>query len=56
MTDPPDPQLPELRASDADREHAVEALRRGASEGRLSVEELEERITTAFAARTRNEL
>jgi uncharacterized protein DUF1707 len=56
MTDPPDPQLPELRASDADREHAVEALRRGASEGRLSVDELEERITTAYAARTRNEL
>ena len=56
MTDPPDRQLPELRASDADREHAVEALRQGASEGRLSVEELEERITTAYSARTRSDL
>jgi hypothetical protein len=56
MTDPPDPQLPELRASDADREHAVDALRRGASEGRLTVDELEQRITTVYAAHTRNEL
>jgi hypothetical protein len=56
MSDPLDPQLPELRASDADRERAVEVLRRAASDGRLSVDELEERVTNAYAARTRKEL
>jgi uncharacterized small protein (DUF1192 family) len=52
MADP----LPELRASDADRERAVEVLRGAASDGQLSVDELEERITSAYAALTRNEL
>jgi hypothetical protein len=51
-----DPQLPELRASDADRERAVETLRHAASEGQLTVDELEERISAAYAARTRKEL
>jgi len=52
----PDPQLPELRASDTDRERAVDTLRHAASDGQLSVDELEERITSAYAARTRAEL
>jgi hypothetical protein len=47
---------PELRASDADRERVVEMLRRAASDGQLTVEELEERIASAYAARTRSEL
>ena len=46
----------ELRASDADREQAVERLRTAAMEGRLDSEELEERIQTAYGARFCSEL
>jgi hypothetical protein len=45
-----------LRASDADREHIAERLRKAASEGRLLAEELEERIEAALTARTYGEL
>jgi len=55
MGDSPD-SLPQLRASDADRERAVEVLRRAASDGQLTVDELEERVPCAYAARTRKEL
>jgi Domain of unknown function (DUF1707)/Cell wall-active antibiotics response 4TMS YvqF len=51
-----DGDLPELRASDADREHAAETLRRAAGEGRLTMDELDERLNTAYASRTRAEL
>lgn len=44
------------RASDAEREAVVTRLRDAASEGRLTVEELAERIDAAYAARTRAEL
>jgi Domain of unknown function (DUF1707)/2TM domain len=47
---------PELRASDAEREAAVERLREHAGAGRLSAEELEERVPAALAARTVGEL
>jgi hypothetical protein len=47
---------PELRASDANRERVVELLRRAASDGQLTVEELEERVPSAYAARTHREL
>jgi hypothetical protein len=47
---------PELRASDAEREAVVEQLRRHAADGRLDPEELEERVTAAYAARTHGEL
>lgn len=46
----------DLRASDAEREHAVEILGHAATEGRLSVEELDERIQSAYATRTIGEL
>jgi hypothetical protein len=46
----------ELRASDADREQAVERLRTAALEGRLDSEELEERVQSAYGARFCNEL
>jgi hypothetical protein len=49
-------QLPELRASDSDRDRAVEMLRGAASDGQLTVDELEERVSAAYAARTRREL
>ena len=42
---------PDLRASDADREAAVERLRAAALEGRLDSDELEERLAQAYAAR-----
>ena len=45
-----------LRASDADRERVAERLRAAAGEGRLSADELEERLERAFAARTEAEL
>lgn len=49
-------QLPELRASDSDRERAVEVLRHAGSNGQLTVDELEERVSAAYDARTRREL
>jgi hypothetical protein len=45
-----------LRASDADREHVAERLRKATAEGRLLAEELEERLGAAFTARTYGEL
>ena len=46
----------DLRASDADRESAVERLRVAGMEGRLDSEELEDRIASAYAARWCSEL
>jgi hypothetical protein len=51
-----DDSLPELRASDADREHHAEVLRRAAGEGRLTMDELDERLTTVYESRTHSEL
>lgn len=48
--------MPDLRASDADREAAVDALRRHAAAGRLDVEELDERVEKAYAAKMLSEL
>jgi Domain of unknown function (DUF1707) len=48
--------VPDLRASDADREAAVDALRRHALAGRLTVEELDERVEKAYAAKLVREL
>lgn len=41
----------EIRISDADRERAAERLHRALGEGRISVEELQDRLTTVYAAR-----
>ncbi|WP_182874626.1 DUF1707 SHOCT-like domain-containing protein [Microbispora sp. H10670] len=46
----------ELRASDKDREQVVELLRVAAGDGRLSSEELDQRIEAALTARTYGEL
>ena len=46
----------DLRASDAEREDVVADLRTHATEGRLTVEELEERLDRVHAARTRADL
>jgi hypothetical protein len=45
-----------LRASHADRDHVVEQLRVAAGDGRLSPEELDERLDLALTARTYAEL
>jgi Domain of unknown function (DUF1707)/Cell wall-active antibiotics response 4TMS YvqF len=45
-----------LRASDAERHRVAEVLRVAAGEGRLSLEELEERLEAAYAAKTHAEL
>ena len=45
-----------MRASDADRERVVEELRGHAGEGRLDLEELEQRTSAALAAKTFGEL
>jgi hypothetical protein len=49
-------QPPDLRVSDADRERVAERLRDAAGEGRLTVEELDERLERAYAARTGTDL
>ncbi len=41
-----------LRVSDADREQAAEVLRMAAGDGRLTLDELDERLSTAYAAKT----
>lgn len=46
MTDPP------IRASDQERESVVDVLRDAYAEGRLTLEEFEERTSAAYAAKT----
>jgi hypothetical protein len=48
--DPRDPAL--LRVSDADRDKVAEILRQAAGEGRLDLDELDERLEWAYAAKT----
>ncbi|MEU3858528.1 DUF1707 domain-containing protein [Streptomyces sp. NPDC028722] len=51
-----DDAAPDLRASDADRERVAEILRDALAEGRLVMEEFEERLEAAYTARTYGEL
>jgi hypothetical protein len=55
---PADPRvpLPALRASDVERDRAGDQLRQAAGEGRLTVDELDERLTRAYLAKTVVEL
>jgi hypothetical protein len=48
--------VPELRASHADRDHTVEILRIAAGDGRLTADELDQRLEAALTARTYREL
>jgi hypothetical protein len=50
------PGMPAVRASDAERDRAATALRDAAGEGRLTLEELAERLDAAIGATTREEL
>ncbi len=48
---PPSGDRREIRISHADRERAAERLQRALSEGRITVTELEERLSVVYAAR-----
>ena len=50
------PRPDELRASHGDRDRVVELLRVAAGDGRLTAEELDERLEIALTARTYGEL
>jgi len=56
MTNSPGGRSPDMRASDRDREHAAEILREAAGDGRLGLDELDERLDAVYAAKTYAEL
>jgi hypothetical protein len=57
MSGPPAvPDRGNLRASDADRERVAEVLRQAAGDGRLTMEELDQRLDAVYAAKTYAEL
>lgn len=45
-----------IRAGDADREETVRQLHRGLTQGRLTVDEFDERVRAAYTARTLGDL
>jgi len=47
---PPDPR--QLRAADTDRDRVADLLRQAAAEGRITFDELDERLSRAYAAKT----
>ncbi|MFF5258881.1 DUF1707 domain-containing protein [Actinomadura viridis] len=47
---------PDIRASDAERDHVATTLREHCALGRITMDELQERIDAAYAARTVGEL
>ncbi|MCX2970653.1 DUF1707 domain-containing protein [Streptomyces sp. TRM70308] len=49
-------ELPQMRASDAERDRVAEVLRDALAEGRLTTEEFGERLESVYQARTRAEL
>ncbi len=49
-------ELPEMRASDTERERITERLREAVAEGRLSMDEFNERLDAAYRARTSGDL
>jgi hypothetical protein len=53
---PPSPPSRGVRASDEDREQLITELHDHAVDGRLSTDELEQRLAAAYAARTTTEL
>ena len=48
--------FPEMRASDADRDRVLDILREAAADGRLTVDEFDERMEAALSSRTLGEL
>jgi len=51
MSDAPD-NRPELRISDTDRDRTAEVLREAHAHGRITVDELDERLTSVYSAKT----
>ena len=51
MSDAPD-NRPELRISDTDRDRTAEVLREAHAHGRITVDELDERLTSVYTAKT----
>jgi hypothetical protein len=51
MSDVPD-NRPELRISDTDRDQTAEVLREAHAHGRITVDELDERLTSVYSAKT----
>jgi len=51
VSEPP-PDASQMRAADTDRDRAAELLRAAAAEGRITFEELDERVSQAYAAKT----
>jgi Domain of unknown function (DUF1707) len=58
MSDLPQPadRRRQLRVSDADREQAAEVLRQAAGDGRITFDELDQRLEAAYGARTYGDL
>lgn len=56
MSEDLEPSRRELRASHEDRDEVVEQLRVAAGDGRLTADELDERLEAALTARTQGEL
>jgi hypothetical protein len=53
VSEPPVPADPRsLRAADSDRDRVAEQLRQAAAEGRITFDELDERVSLAYAAKT----
>ncbi|SNS19173.1 DUF1707 SHOCT-like domain-containing protein [Actinomadura mexicana] len=47
---------PEIRASDADRDRVAESLREHCAQGRITMDELQERLDAVYGARTVGQL
>lgn len=57
LPDKPDPARPlEMRASDADRDRVAQILRDAVGEGRLTLDEVDERLDAVYRAKTYAEL
>ena len=52
----PEDRRPEIRAGDADREAVIERLRANVSDGRLTMDEFEDRVALVWMARTFGDL
>jgi Domain of unknown function (DUF1707) len=52
----PTPETPRVRASDAEREQVVTAVQKAGADGRLTLEEVEERLTSVYSTKFRDEL
>lgn len=56
MTDMTTPDQPEIRASDSERDKVASAIQAATAEGRLTMEEADERLERLFATKFRHEL